>query len=128
MAAALLGATPKTLLQDFNTFGLLFESLCVHDLRVYLEPLRGKAYHYRDKTGLEADAVLTLPDGRWAPVEVKMGQSGVEEGAKHLKKLAGRVNAEHEGAPSFLMVVTATQAAYTREDGVLVVPLACLAP
>lgn len=128
MAATLLGATPKTLLHDFNTFGLLFESLCVHDLRVYLETLRGKAYHYRDKTGLEADVVLTLPDGRWAPVEVKMGQRGVDDGAKHLKKLADRVDAESEGSPSFLMVVTATQSAYTRDDGVLVVPLACLAP
>lgn len=128
MAATLMNATPKTLLQDFNTFGLLFESLCVRDLRVYVEAMGGKAYHYRDKTGLEADVVLVLPDGSWAPVEVKMGRSGVEEGAKHLKKLANRVDVEHEGKPSFLMIVTATQSAYTREDGVLVVPLACLAP
>lgn len=128
LAAALLHVTPKSLLADFNTFGLLFESLCVRDLRVYMDAARGSVYHYRDKTGLEADAVLALPDGRWAPVEVKMGHSKIDEGAKHLLKLADRVDAEHEGAPSFLMVLTATEAAYRRDDGVLVVPLACLAP
>ena len=128
LAAALLGATPQKLRQDFATFGLLFESLCVRDLRVYLESKRGKVFHYRDKTGLEADAVVTLPDGRWAPVEAKMGHRGIEEGAKHLLKLADRVDSAHEGKPSFLMVLTATEAAYRREDGVLVVPLACLAP
>ncbi|WP_455136106.1 ATP-binding protein [Thermophilibacter sp.] len=128
LAAVLLHVTPRSLLADFNTFGLLFESLCVRDLRVYMEALRGSVYHYRDKTGLEADAVLTLPDGQWAPVEVKMGHSRVDEGAKHLLKLADRVDAEHEGAPAFLMVLTATEAAYRRDDGVLVVPLACLAP
>ena len=84
--------------------------------------------HYRDKTGLEADAVIVLPDGRWAPVEVKMGNSRIDQGAKNLLKLAGRVNQEHEGAPAFLMVLTSTNAAYRRDDGVLVVPLAALAP
>ena len=128
IAAALLGATPRSLLSDFATFGLLFESLCVRDLRVYAEPLRGTVRHYRDKTGLEADAVVSLPDGRWAPVEVKMGASRIDEGARHLLKLAGRVDAEREGSPSFLMVLTSTEAAYARDDGVLVVPLACLAP
>ena len=128
LAAALLHVTPGSLLSDFNTFGLLFESLCVRDLRVYMDALRGSVYHYRDKTGLEADAVLTLPDGRWAPVEVKMGHGKIDEGAKHLLKLAGRVDVDHEGSPAFLMVLTATEAAYRRDDGVLVVPLACLAP
>ena len=100
----------------------------MRDLRVYMDAMRGKVFHYRDKTGLEADAVLTLPDGRWAPVEVKMGHKAIDEGAKHLLKLAERVDIAREGAPSFLMVLTSTEAAYQREDGVFVVPLACLAP
>ncbi|MDM8163703.1 DUF4143 domain-containing protein [Collinsella intestinalis] len=128
MACAALGASPKALIADFNTFGLLFESLCVRDLRVYMDAMRGKVFHYRDKTGLEADAVLSLPDGRWAPVEVKMGHKAIDAGARHLVKLAERVDTSHEGTPSFLMVLTSTEAAYRREDGVLVVPLACLAP
>ena len=128
LAAALLQVTPGSLLSDFNTFGLLFESLCVRDLRVYMDALGGSVYHYRDKTGLEADAVLTLPDGRWAPVEVKMGHGKIDEGAKHLLKFAGRVDVDREGSPAFLMVLTATEAAYRRDDDVLVVPLACLAP
>lgn len=128
ITAALLNASPALLLEDFNTFGLLFESMCVRDLRVYTEALRGNVFHYRDKTGLEADAVLSLHDGRWALVEVKMGHSKIDEAAEHLKKLASRIDTDHEGAPSFMMVLTATEAAYRREDGVVVVPLACLAP
>ena len=128
IAVAALGLTPDSLMRDFNTFGLLFESLCVHDLRVYADALGGTVKHYRDKTGLEADAVVVLPDGRWAPIEVKMGNSRIDEGAKHLRKLADRVDQSHEGAPAFLMVLTSTATAYRRDDGVLVVPLATLAP
>lgn len=126
IAAAVMGASPERLLADFNTFGLLFESLCVRDIRVYAEAIGGRVFHYRDKTGLEADAVIVLPDGRWAPIEVKLGEGKVEEAAKHLKRLSGRVDSQKMGEPSFLMVVTGTQAAYERDDGVLVVPLACL--
>lgn len=128
IACAVLGLSPASLLEDFNTFGLLFESLCVRDLRVYASALGGTVKHYRDKTDLEADAVIVLPDGRWALVEVKMGNSRIDQGAKNLLKLADRVNQEHEGAPAFLMVLTSTNAAYQRDDGVLVVPLAALAP
>lgn len=126
IAAAVLGVTPKALLGDFETFGLLFESLCVRDLRVYASALQGRVSHYRDKTGLEADAVVSLPDGRWAPIEVKMGQSRIDEGAKSLLKLADRVDVGREGRPAFLMVLTSTASAYIRPDGVVVVPLACL--
>lgn len=126
IAAAVLAATPRGLLDDFETFGLLFESLCIHDLRVYTSALRGSLYHYRDKTGLEADAVVVLDDGRWALVEVKMGQSRIDEGAAHLLKLAERIDQTREGHPSFLMVLTSTACAYRRKDGVVVVPLACL--
>ena len=125
-AAAVLGVTPSGLLGDFETLGLLFESMCVRDLRVYAEALRGQVSHYRDKTGLEADAVVSLPDGRWAPIEVKMGAGRIDEGAKHLIRLANRVDQERMGAPSFMMVLTSTPTAYRRDDGVLVVPLACL--
>ena len=128
IGAALLGASPRKLLLDFSTFGLFFESLCVRDLRVYAAKLRGTVYHYRDKTGLEADAVVVLDDGRWGAVEVKLGEKQVEEGAAHLLKLASRVDDSKEGAPSFLMVLTGQQAAYCRPDGVYVVPITCLAP
>lgn len=124
----MLGATPEKLIHDFDTFGLLFESLCIHDLRVYADAMGGDVKHYRDKTGLEADAVVVLPDGRWGAIEVKMGNSRIEEGAQHLLKLANRVESKHEGKPSFLMVLTSTQTAYKRDDGVFVVPLATLAP
>ena len=126
IAAAVLAATPRGLLDDFETFGLLFESLCIHDLRVYASALGGSLYHYRDKTGLEADAVVVLDDGRWALVEVKMGQSRIDEGASYLLKLAERIDQTREGRPSFLMVLTSTACAYRRKDGVVVVPLACL--
>ena len=126
IAAAVLAATPRGLLDDFETFGLLFESLCIHDLRVYASALGGSLYHYRDKTGLEADAVVVLDDGRWALVEVRMGQSRIDEGASHLLKLAERIDQTREGRPSFLMVLTSTACAYRRKDGVVVVPLACL--
>ena len=126
IAAAVLATTPRGLLDDFETFGLLFESLCIHDLRVYASALGGSLYHYRDKTGLEADAVVVLDDGRWALVEVTMGQSRIDEGAAHLLKLAERIDQTREGRPSFLMVLTSTACAYRRKDGVVVVPLACL--
>lgn len=128
IAAAMLGATPERLLGDFETFGLLFESMCIRDLRVYAEPLRGEIFHYRDKTGLEADAVIVLDDGRWALVEVKLGSRQIDDAASHLKKLANRIDQEKEGMPAFLMVLTGTAAAYRRDDGVFVVPLTTLAP
>ena len=128
IAASMLGVSPSGLMSDFETFGLLFESLCVHDLRVYAAALGGRVFHYRDKTGLEADAVIHLRDGRWAPVEVKLGNRFVDEAAKHLLKLSQRVDADKQGAPSFLLVLTATSAAYVREDGVVVAPLATMAP
>ena len=128
IAAAMLGVSPSGLLSDFETFGLLFESLCVHDLRVYAAALGGDVFHYRDKTGLEADAVIHLHDGRWAPVEVKLGNRFIDDAAKHLVKLSKRVDADKQGQPVFMLVLTATPAAYIREDGVVVAPLASLAP
>jgi len=114
------------LMKDFNTFGYLFESLCVRDLRVYAQSNDGELFHYRDKTDLEADAIISLEDGRWAAVEIKMGSRQIDEGAQDLLKLSDRIDKTTMSAPSFLMVLTATQFAFQRKDGVLVVPLGCL--
>lgn len=128
LAAATLGATPGNLFSDFETFGLLFESMCIRDLRVYTDALGGSVYHYRDKTGLEADAAIVLNDGRWALVEVKLGSKAIDDAAAHLKKLAGKIDSSHEGEASLLLVLTGTSTAYRRDDGVIVAPLASLAP
>ena len=128
IGAAVMRWTPADLLRDFEAFGLQFESLCVRDLRVYAEAIDGTLLHYRDKTGLEADAVIVLADGRWAPIEVKLGSRQLDEAAAHLRRLRERVDVDRMGEPSFLAVVTAGVTAYRRDDGVLVVPLACLRP
>ena len=90
--------------------------------------LDGRVYHYRDKTGLESDAVLVLRDGSWAAIEVKMGSNEFDSAAKNLKKFANRINTDKMKEPSFLMILTATEYAYRREDGVYVVPIGCLKP
>ena len=128
IGVAVMRWTPADLLRDFEAFGLQFESLCVRDLRVYAEAIDGTLLHYRDKTGLEADAVIVLADGRWAPIEVKLGSRQLDEAAAHLRRLRERLDANRMGEPSFLAVVTAGATAYRRDDGVLVVPLACLRP
>ncbi|WP_102338216.1 ATP-binding protein [Collinsella provencensis] len=127
LAAASLETNPEGLLNDLVTMGYLFETLCVRDLRVYARRLGGTIAHYRDKSGLEADAIVRLGDGRWAGIEVKLGGSQrIDEGAKNLLLLAEKVDAEKTGSPEFLMVLTGGQFAYTRPDGVHVVPLGCL--
>ncbi|MDD3477359.1 MAG: DUF4143 domain-containing protein [Candidatus Izemoplasmatales bacterium] len=127
-AASLLNASPEDLLHDMETFGFLFESLVVRDLRIYMDYLGGNVAHYRDKTGLEADAILHLNDGRWGAVEVKLGSNEIEKAAKNLLKLADRIDSSNAKGPSFLMIVTATEFGYVRDDGVYVVPLGCLKP
>ncbi|MBQ9573518.1 MAG: ATP-binding protein [Acidaminococcaceae bacterium] len=129
IACAALEIGPEDLMYDMKTFGLLFESMCVRDLRVYAELLGGTVYHYRDKDGLEADAVIHLKNGKWGAIEVKLrSEDSISEGARHLRMLANKINTEKMKAPSFLMVVTTTEFAYRREDGVYVAPLGCLAP
>ena len=128
IAAYFLQAFPRDLLFDMNTFGFLFESLVIRDLRIYAQALRGRLSHYRDKNGLEADAVIHLPDGRWAAIEVKLGIKQVDEAAKNLLELKAIIDNSQIHEPSFLMIVTATEYAYQRPDGVLVVPLGCLKP
>ena len=126
IATAALGLGPGDLIADLRTFGLLFESLCIRDLRVYADALKGEVRHYRDASGLEADAVIHLRGGKWAAVEVKLGSDeAIDEGARHLIALRERVDSR---PPEFLMVCTSTGAAYRRDDGVMVVPLGCLEP
>lgn len=130
IAAAALEMGPDDLLADVNTMGLLFETMAVRDLRCYAEALHGAMYHYRDKSGLECDAVMHLRGGRYGLIEVKLGgDTGIEAGAATLKTLASRLDTSKMKSPSFLMVLTAVgQYAYTRKDGVLVVPIGCLRP
>ncbi len=128
VATAVLGATPGRLLNDFRYFGSLFESLCVRDMRVYAQPLDGEVRHYRDQTGLEADIIVALKDGRWGAIEVKLGAGDIDSAAEGLKKLKAKVDVGRMGHPSFLMVLTGTDLGYTREDGVIVCPLGCLKP
>lgn len=128
IAAVALGCSPSGLMDDLSTFGLLFESLCIRDLRVYADGLDGEVFHYRDKTGLECDAVLRLRDGRYGLIEVKLGgEAAIAEGASSLRKLAGRLDTKKMRKPSFLMVLVGVGgASYPREDGVSVVPIRCL--
>lgn len=126
IAAAALGATPSRLLNDLDTFGFFFESLAVRDLRVYVSALGGELLHYRDETDLECDAILQLGDGRWAAVEVKLGGRQVDEAADNLRSLANKVDTSKSGKPSFLLVLTGTEFAYRRPDGVFVCPLSAL--
>ena len=128
VAVTALGLAPADLLNDLNTFGLMFETLCVRDLRVYADAIGGKVYHYRDANGLECDAVVHLPNGSYGLVEIKLGgENLVEEGAKSLKKLASKIDNARMKEPSFLMVVTAVgNMAYRRTDNVLVVPIGSL--
>ena len=130
LAAAALGVNPQGALRDLETFGLLFESMCVRDLRVYADALDGQVFHYRDKTDLECDAVIHLRDGRYALIEVKLGGDRlVNEGAANLIKLANRIDTSTMMQPSFLMVLTGTGAySYTRPDGVIVAPITTLRP
>lgn len=126
IAVAALGINPDAIIEDFNYFGFLFESLCARDLRVYSEGLRGTVRHYHDNSNLEADLIISLNSGKWAAVEVKLGSKEIEEGAEHLKKLAANINTDKFPAPSFLMILTGGEFAYRRDDGVFVVPLGCL--
>jgi predicted AAA+ superfamily ATPase len=135
VAVAALGARPDYFLKDFKTFGFIFESMVMRDLRAYSMPLGGKLSYYRDRYGLEADAVLHIKNGRYALIEVKLGSFEIDEGAKHLieiKELIKKYNEKESqcplAEPTLLMVVTGGELAYTREDGVHVVPISALRP
>lgn len=128
IATAALGLGPKDLINDLNTFGFMFETMCVRDLRVYAEALGGTVYHYRDSNKLECDAVVHLRNGSYGLVEIKLGGDKlVEEGASNLKKLNAILDTTRMKSPSFMMVLTGTDGfAYQRDDGIYVVPVGCL--
>ncbi len=107
---------------------MIFENLCVRDLRIYAEAIDGSVYHYRDKTGLECDAVIHLRNGKYALIEVKLGGDKlINEGAESLLRLANRIDTQKMKEPVFLMVLCGVAPfAYKREDGVFVVPISCL--
>ena len=128
IAVAAIGAGPSDLLADLKTMGFLFETLCVRDLRVFADALNGEVYHYRDKSGLECDAVVHLRNGSYGLIEIKLGGDKlIAEGAESLKLFREKIDPEKMKAPSFLMVLTGIgDFAYCREDGVYVVPIGCL--
>ena len=130
IATASLGMGPNDLLIDLNTMGFLFENLCVRDLRIYTDYLDGTVYHYRDKSGLECDAVIHLRNGAYGLVEIKLGGDKlIEEGAETLKDLASKIDTKNMSKPSFMMVLCAKSPfAYKRNDGVYVVPITALRP
>ena len=128
IATAALGLGPKDLMNDLNTFGLLFETLCVRDLRVFADALDGQIYHYRDKNGLECDTVVHLRNGSYGLIEIKLGgEKLVNEGVEALNSLSEKIDVTRMKAPSFKMVLTAVgKMAYRRADGIYVVPIGCL--
>ena len=128
IATSALGASPNDLLNDLKTMGLMFETMAIRDLRVYADALDGQVYHYRDKNGLECDAVIHLRNGSYGLIEIKLGGDDlIEEGAKSLSDLSADIDTTRMKSPSFMMVLTGVgDFPYQRDDGVLVVPIGCL--
>ena len=128
IATAALGIGPNDLINDLQTFGVIFETLCIRDLRVFTDALNGQVYHYRDKDGQECDAVVHLRNGQYGLIEIKLGGDKlIEEGANSLKSMESKIDTDKMKAPSFLMVLTGLgDYPYRRKDGVYVVPIGCL--
>ena len=133
VAVAALGLSPDILMTQLKTFGFLFEQMCIRDLRVYTMDQGSHISYYRDRYGLEADIVLHLSDGRYALIECKLGSREIEEGAAHLLELKQLIKKHNESErqsplrePDLLMIITGGQMAYTRPDGVKIIPLGCL--
>ena len=128
IAVAALGIGPNDLINDLNTFGLIFETLCIRDLRVYAESINGSVYHYRDASDLECDAVVHLRNGSYGLIEIKLGgDRQINEAVENLLKMKNKIDTEKMNNPSFLMVLTAVgKYAYHRDDEVYVVPIGCL--
>lgn len=133
IAVAAMGASPKILELDLKTFGFVFECMCIRDLKVYSQAMGGRISYYHDRYGLEADIVLHLDDYRYALIECKLGSRDIDEGAKHLLELKNLIIEKNKTEkqmpirePDLLIVITGGEYAYTREDGVKVIPLACL--
>lgn len=130
IATAALGLGPEELMEDLPTFGIIFETLVIRDLRTYAAALDGNVYHYKDKSGLECDAVVHLRNGRYGLIEIKLGgERLIEEGVKTLNKLASEIDTKRMRQPSFKMIIVATgDFAYQRPDGVIICPIGALGP
>ena len=128
ITTAALRMDPEDLLNDLHTFGLVFETLCIRDLKAYAQVLDADILHYRDAAGLECDAVLHARDGRYGLIEVKLGRNHEAEGAGTLIRLKKKIIASHQREPDFMMVITGTGFVHLRKDGILVVPIGCLKP
>ena len=128
IAAAALGIGPNDLINDLNTMGFLFETMCVRDLRVYAEALGGSVYHFRNKAGLECDAVVHLRNGSYGLIEIKLGgEKLIREGVETLTSLTESIDTSKMKEPAFRMILTAAdQYAYRRGDGICIVPVGCL--
>lgn len=128
IAASALSTNPNDLFNDLNTFGLLFESLVIRDLKIYEKSLDRNILHYRDNNSLEVDAILKLPNGKWELIEIKLGSNdSIEKAANNLKKLASIIsNKEKYSKPSFMMIITAGNDSYIRQDKIIVCPITCL--
>jgi len=128
IATSVMRINPDALMHDFEYFGFLFEALCTRDIRIYAQKNDGDVFHYRDKSGLEADLIVQLHDGRWGAIEVKTGAKEIDAAAANLLKLKDKIDFGKMREPSFLMVLTGGQFACQRKDGVYVVPIGCLKP
>ena len=127
IATAALDVTPHDLINDFKTFGFIFESLVIRDLKIYAEANGASLYHYRDKNDFEVDAIIHFNNGKWAAIEIKLfDDEAIEKACKNLIKFKNNINLQKMKEPSFLMVITGTKNAYRREDGVFIVPIDCL--
>lgn len=127
IAAAALDVSPDDLINDFKTFGFVFEAMAIRDLKIYAEANGAHLFHYRDKNDFEVDAIIHFGNGKWAAIEIKLyDDDAIEKSCKNLIKFKDNVNNQKMGEPTFLMVLTGTKNAYRREDGVFVVPIGCL--
>lgn len=126
IATAILDLKPMDLINDLNTFGFMFESLCIRDLKIYTESLGGDVTFYRDERGFEVDAILRMPSGKWGAIEIKLGAGYIDEAANNLLKFREHVDIKKCGEPSFLLVLTGTNYSYKRDDGVYVVSIGTL--
>ncbi|MCD8011112.1 MAG: DUF4143 domain-containing protein [Lachnospiraceae bacterium] len=133
LVVSALGIDPEYFNLDLKTFGFVFETLCIRDLKIYSNALGGRVSYYHDRYGLEADCVLHLRDGKYALIEFKLGSSDIEEGAKHLLQIESLVKEYNKTEaqvklrlPDLKIVITGTQYGYLRPDGVYVIPIGCL--
>jgi predicted AAA+ superfamily ATPase len=126
LAIAALGLDTDRLLHDLNTFGFMFENLCLRDISVYAESMDGKTYHYRDNSGLEADAIVELPSGEWGAFEIKLGEHQVEKAAKSLHRLRNKMISAGSIPPACLCIITGGGFGRKRDDGIYVIPINAL--